>query len=584
MAKKKSKKPAKAELSKKERKALEAREAELAAELKRREKKAAKKGGKKKPPVEIAALDVAGGTIESGITLPDAGALGDLTIGAEAPIPPEPAQPEAPAESFTPDEIIAAADKVLADPGAPEVVKEKAAKKKRQAEKDLESDADVKARVTAKKEARKLGRDAVAKLAETIDRADADAVRRYNVMAAEVGVTMLTSDAEKERIAARLEAERTGEAPAQATEAVETETGRIFETGESVAAAEAPRFAKPSDAEPVLESGSRGYKIIQLDAEGNPDPRKVRQMTRVTTFVGNIDDETSLKKWEKRLLAEGLSGAAEDFVPRVLDIAHRRDVKIAKAEKADRKGKLGVGEIGRIVKAAEKEARDALDALVDEALEAAGRNEKADAGTALHELAELRDDKGIDAVRELREKDEITETQLAAIEAYDYRMIRLGAKVMHAEAVVVNDDMGYAGRLDRILMAKLPEIVVKSPDGEWTRPADQRARRYVADIKSGSLEFGAGKIARQMAGYALGDLYDPETGKRSRHSAARDIGLVFHLPQGEGVCHVYAVDLRAGVALLKLSAEVRRARNTGRKVITFTDIIDGGKIEEGEGE
>jgi len=166
----------------------------------------------------------------------------------------------------------------------------------------------------------------------------------------------------------------------------------------------------------------------------------------------------------------------------------------------------------------------------------------------------------------------VTDTDLASIEAYAERMRRLGAKVMHSEAVVVNDAMGYAGRLDRIIMCKLPEITLS--DGT-VRPADQRARRYVADIKSGRIDLGGGKIARQLAAYALGDLYDLETGERSRHSAGRDVALVFHLPQGKGTCTVHAVDLKAGAALLKLSAEVRRARNTGKKALNVSvDIAD----------
>ncbi|MEI5617058.1 hypothetical protein WB403_49060, partial [Streptomyces brasiliscabiei] len=106
---------------------------------------------------------------------------------------------------------------------------------------------------------------------------------------------------------------------------------------------------------------------------------------------------------------------------------------------------------------------------------------------------------------------------------------------------------GYAGRLDRIIMARLPELVIgKGTLGEYVRPADQRARRYVADIKSGRVDLGAGKIARQLAAYALGDLSDLETGERTRHSAVRDVALVFHLPQGAGVCTVHPVDLKAG--------------------------------------
>ncbi|UYL87162.1 RecB-like exonuclease/helicase [Microbacterium phage OscarSo] len=414
--------------------------------------------------------------------------------------------------------------------------------------------------------------------------------------------------AEAELIARATEAV---EAVKAAVEVVETEAGREFVAGEAKSAESTvveEDFAKPSEAEPVLESGRNGYKIIMLDKDGKPDPRKVRQLTRITTYVGNIDDETSLKKWEKRLLAEGLamdasSPESAELFAKVNDITHRRDVKIAKAMKADRKGKLGVGELGAIMKAAEKEAKDALDAIVEEALLVAGRNDKANFGSHLHTLAEISDAKGIDAVRQLHESGElvahdndsineglepmpVTATDLASIEAYAARMERLGAKVLHSEAVVVNDELGNAGRLDRIITAKLPELVVgRGTPEEYVRPADTRARRYVADIKSGSLEYGAGKIARQLAAYAVADLYDVATGERTSHRAARDIALVFHLPLGEGTCSVYAVDLKAGIRMLKLSGEVRRARNTGKKAIDLSvDIADPSTATEEAGE
>lgn len=437
-----------------------------------------------------------------------------------------------------------------------------------------ESDAEIKARLAIKRAERAAADERLAALQKSV--AEGRKVRASS----NVDKGGLVAAAEVAAIAAATEAV---EALKHATEAVETEAGREFVTGPAVAAAEPEEFAKPSEAGPLLEEGRNGYKIIQLDAAGKPDPRKVRQLTRVTTFVGNIDDETTLRDWEKRLLAEGISAAADEFAPRVNDIVHRREVAIAKARKADRKGKLGIGELADLEAAANKASKDALNALVEEALEAAGRNAKADAGTNLHSLAELADEKGIDAVREKAEAGEISATDLASIEAYVERMKRLGAKVIESEAVIVNDAMGYAGRLDRILMARLPELVVKTAAGEYVRPADKRARRYVADIKSGRIDYGAGKIARQLAAYALGDLYNLETGERTRHSAATDIALVFHLPQGAGICKVHAVDIKTGAVLLKLSAEVRRARNTGKKTIDLaTDIADPATDEGSE--
>ncbi len=575
------KKSKKSEPTKAERKALKAREAEIRAELERRaakkaaKKKAAKKGGKKgktPKPLDVEPMVI---TAEA-----EAYVAGD-------PTPEEIAAAAAPAEEATHPHIAHLEEvgrlNAIVNDDAAKKSERKAAKARlaelraegerlnaerdaRRAAKDAESDEDIKARVQAKRAARDAAAADKPGSPERLAKMQADVAAGRKIR--EAGVT--ESDTKVEAaLAGAVEAVR------QAVDVVETETGRIFEAGEAVAAEAPEEFAKPSDATPELEEGRNGYKIIMLDADGKPDPRKVRQLTRVTTFVGNIDDETNLKLWEKRLLAEGISTNPEEFVPRVNDIVHRREVAIAKGRKADRKGKLDIGELAIIEETANKAAKDALNALVEEALEAAGRNDKADAGTNLHALAELSDAEGIDAVRVKYEAGEISATDLASIEAYAARMARLGAKVIESEAVVVNDSMGYAGRLDRIIMAKLPEITVKTAAGEFVRPADKRSRRYVTDIKSGRIDYGAGKISRQLAAYALGDLYDIETGARSRHSAATDIALVFHLPQGAGTCSVHAVDIKSGAILLRLSAEVRRARNTGKKTIdTSVDIAD----------
>lgn len=579
------KKAALHELSKKERKALEKKAAALQAELAARAEKKAKKGKKskgEKPAKKSKAAKPA--------PVVEAEPVEAESVEAEA-LTVTPAVAEAKAERKAKREAKAGTkrDETI-DPATGQTRPEVTAERK--AERDqtqAELDAEIRARVQAKRAAREAG-----------DPVDVTAARMPDALPGESEV-----EYQQRRLREKTEAdaiEKTAaavEALGQAIEVVETETGREFAAGASVATDE---FAKPSEAPRELEEGRNGYKIIQLDAEGKPDPRKVRQMTRVTTFVGNIDDETTLKQWDKRKVVEGLaldatSPDSAGLIPKVNEIAHRRDVTIAKAIKADRKGKLGIGEVGTIVAAAEKEAKDALNAIVDEAAELAGRNSKARAGTHLHSLAEISDEKGIDEVRRMHEAGEtilnvetgegapITATDLASIEAYAERMTRLGAKVLESEAVIVNDEMGYAGRLDRVIMARLPELVIgKGTPGEYVRPADQRARRYVADIKSGRVDLGAGKIARQLAAYALGDLYDLETGERSRHSAVRDVALVFHLPQGAGVCKVHPVDLKAGAALLKLSAEVRRARNTGRKTIDTTVDIADPATDEGAAE
>lgn len=580
--------------SKKDRAKLEARAAELAAELERRAKKVAKeKAAKKKGgKVEKAKkgktpkpLDVEPMTITAGA---EAHVAGDPTpeevAAASAPVE-EPKHPHLAhleevgrLNAIVNDDTAKKSERKAAKAKLEEMRVEgerlNAERDARRAAKDAESDEEIKARVQAKRAARAAGDVKSARMPDALE-GESEAEYQMRKLHEKKGTS---ADSKVEAaLAGAVEAVR------QAVEVVETETGREFAVGESVAADAPEEFAKPSEATPELEEGRNGYKIIQLDADGKPDPRKVRQLTRVTTFVGNIDDETMLRQWEKRLLAEGLSAHADEYAPRVNDIVHNREVAIAKARKADRKGKLGIGELAELEAAANKAAKDALNTLVEEALEAAGRNDKADAGTNLHSLAELSDAEGIDAVRAKYEAGEISATDLASIEAYAARMARLGAKVIESEAVIVNDAMGYAGRLDRIIMARLPELTIKTAAGEYVRPADKRSRRYVSDIKSGRIDYGAGKIARQLAAYALGDLYNLETGERSRHRAATDVALVFHLPQGTGVCTVHAVDIKTGAILLKLSAEVRRARNTGKKTIDVSvDIADPAEGDETE--
>lgn len=576
------KKAALAGLSKKERKALEKKAAALQAELAARaERKAAKKGKKSKgeKPSKKAGKKAKAETPAPAAEPVEAPAL---TV--------TPAAADAKAERKAKREAKAAGDGGAVYVGGPVLDDERESAEANAAAQNAALDAEIKARVQAKRAAREAGEPVDVKAARMPDALDGETEVDYQMRKLREKKAKAGKSSHPDKGGPVAAAEAYAEALGQAIEVVETEHGREFAAGASVATDD---FAKPSEAPRELEEGRNGYKIIQLDAAGRPDPRKVRQMTRVTTFVGNIDDETTLKKWEKRKVVEGLaldatSPESAGLVPKINELAHRRDVAIAKAIKADRKGKLGVGEVATLIADAEKVAKDAIDAIVEEAAELAGRSSKARAGTHLHALAEISDEKGIDEVRRMHEAGEtilnaetgeevpITATDLASIEAYAERMTRLGAKVIELEAVIVNDEMGYAGRLDRVIMARLPELTI----GGVVRPADQRARRYIADIKSGRIDLGAGKIARQLAAYAHGDLYDLETGERSRISAVRDIALVFHLPQGAGVCTVHPVDLKAGTTLLKLSAEVRRARNTGRKTIDTTVDIAGPATDE----
>lgn len=480
----------------------------------------------------------------------------------------EPAAGVAGDETHSPAAIIEAADKVLTDPGATMGALKSAQAAKAKALEAM-SPAELKARVKDKAERRA----ALEATADSIDRDDAAAVEVYNLTLANLGGGhFITSNAEREVQVKRL----AGDAPPkdepviQVIDKVETETGHVFEAGAADADEEpAVDFGKPSEApQPLtLEEGRNGYKIMMLKADGTPDPKTVRQFTRVTTYIDNLEDKTNLERWKMRTLLEGVAltdtpddrgRVDEPVVARVRELMHTRDVALTKAIKADRKGKLETGELGKIEAAAIKAFKDALNVMASDLLELGGVHEKANRGTNLHALTELYDAEGIEPIDAKLAAEEITPTDHASIVAYGEAMAAAGVKVVASEVVIVNDRLKYAGRFDRTVMAK--------------RPGDTRASRVIADIKSGRLDYGLAKVEQQLAMYADGEAYDLETGERTPHGATKSWGLVIHLPQGEGTCTIHVLDLNRGRKANALSAQVRAHRTEAGRMKLGPDL------------
>ena len=574
---------------KKEQRRLAEREAALAAELAEREAKAAKKAGKKKSKKPKPILE----TI-------------DRHVVTEAAADVE--------NSVTPQSIIASADRILTAKGSSKgaIAAATAAKKKAEAAllgvtvpSDDDTDAEIKARVSAKR----LRRDAPAAL-EALDRSDAEAVAAYNDTYGKATGSYATSTAEQDASDKRVKGvtplqttppvviekgptpvelvvEHATEAVAelesavdQVVEEVETEKGRVFEAGTSDAAAESEpaAFAVPSDAKPEVELNGLGqYKVQGADG-------KLKGYTRVTTYIKLIEDKTNLEKWSKRKLLEGVildqtpgeDGEIVDRLGTIRDLMHNRDVAIAKARKADRKGKLAVGELATLVAAAEKTFKDGVNGLIVELEELGGSKEAANKGTELHALAELYDKEGIDAVAELLTEGKITPADLADIEAYGRAIEASGIKHVEYEKFVVDDERKVAGRLDRISLVKFPGM--------------KRAVRVVSDIKTGSIDYGI-SLSLQLENYAGMQGYDPERpDEREDLKLSRTKGVVIHLPQGTGTCHIYAVDLVTGRLGNRITAEGRAFRNTGKRAIDKSvDLADpaavaafNARVEAGE--
>ena len=78
-------------------------------------------------------------------------------------------------------------------------------------------------------------------------------------------------------------------------------------------------------------------------------------------------------------------------------------------------------------------------------------------------------------------------------------------------------------------------------------------------------------MTRQLAAYAQGKGYDhTKPDERVTFRTNREVGLIFHLPAGSGVCTVYEIDLKKGAEGLRLCAQIfaHRSETTTAKMFT----------------
>lgn len=231
-----------------------------------------------------------------------------------------------------------------------------------------------------------------------------------------------------------------------------------------------------------------------------PDGGKPTPYARWSSFGDVLEDRFNLERWKVRTAAQGL--------------ADRPDLLLGVTAHRDDKRKLND--------------------LCEQAIEAAKGSAKATTGTALHALTE--------AVDKGEALPELPESARADLEAY--RRTTECLSVVAMEQFVVCDNPRAAGSFDRIV--------------------EHDGRLYVADIKTGSIKWGLGKIAVQLAGYAHSHTYSPDTGARGPLGVDQDWALVIHLPQGEATCRLVWVDIWSGWHGVLLSEQVREWRRTSK--------------------
>lgn len=218
---------------------------------------------------------------------------------------------------------------------------------------------------------------------------------------------------------------------------------------------------------------------------------------RCTSYVGVLEDRYNLELWMKRMT---LLGAAEREDLRISALAHKDD----KAH---------------------------LNRLAEQAMDAAKASSAATVGTAYHALTDLLDRGG-------SLPDGLPDEVVKAMDAYQKATVDL--KVIEIEHPVVMDNLGVAGTPDRIV--------------------EYKGERYIADTKTGTIEFGTLKIAMQLAVYARSALYDVETGERTIHGCSANRGIIYHLPAGTGRAELRWIDLEAGWYAVLAAREVWKQR------------------------
>lgn len=230
--------------------------------------------------------------------------------------------------------------------------------------------------------------------------------------------------------------------------------------------------------------------------------------TRCTTYIDVLEDKFNLQKWMQRMVALGLA-SRPDLLLSVS--AHRDDKK-------------------------------QLDRICEDAREAAAASAAATTGTALHALTEL-----VDRGEPLPV---IPANAQSSLDKYAEATANL--KVLEIERFLVLDTLKIGGTADRLVK-----------DGSDIK---------IADIKTGSIEWGALKIAMQLAIYARSYMYDITTGKRTPSGASVHEGIVIHLPAvedpAEARCDLYAVDLIAGWHAVQVAKDVRAKRG-----LKFADLM-----------
>jgi hypothetical protein len=268
----------------------------------------------------------------------------------------------------------------------------------------------------------------------------------------------------------------------------------------------------------------------------NGNGYRMEPYVRTTTFIDVIEDKSQLMTWKSRMT---LVGAALE--PSLLDdvLVHWDDLERAEPKSEE-----------------EKAAKNWLNRRAESATKRAGSDDKAERGTYLHGLSELVD-QGIAL------PDDVSFEDVCDMDAYRQATFDL-VDIVLMERLMVLHEFRVAGTPDRVSSIK-PGVTLIAPDGHVFSPEE----RIITDLKTGTVEYGALKMAMQLAIYSRSLVYDPETGEGAQvGNLNQDWGIIMNLPAGTGECELLWADLRMGWRAVRVAREIRQLRSEGRKALT----------------
>jgi hypothetical protein len=281
-----------------------------------------------------------------------------------------------------------------------------------------------------------------------------------------------------------------------------------------------------------------------------------RSYTRTTTYIDVLDDKSNLEAWQMRMVLIGVA----------LDNGLLNDVGALYADQQAAEQslrELGVRadeEARAELKAAAKAPKDELNRRAQIAKQKAGAEDKADKGTELHALSELRD-QGLDLPGGISFED--------VLDLDAYTRASEGFEIVHMEKLVVCDELAIGGTPDRVSEWK-GDCPLVAPDGTVYEPG--AGVRLITDLKTGTVEYGGLKMAMQLAIYSRSELYDHKTGARSPlENIDQKWGIIMNVPAGSGEAALYWADLELGWEAVKIAGSVRRMRSMSKKALVLLE-------------